>query len=531
MKTGSIAAIYARVSTKRQVQQGNGLNSQISSCREYCLQNSFEITEIFTDDSTGGSDDREGLKKLKIWIKKNRKSNIVIVVDAISRVARDVEIYQNIKRYATDHGATFGSPTFTFDDSPAGRFMETIHVGMGQFEREDNAARVKRCQKARLSDGYWCLAAPIGYRSAGKGKPIEPDALSGVVREALEGFASGRFKTAAAAKKFVESQPEFIETRKSPVLGNGRMEQMLKNPLYAGYIDYPRWDISFRKGKHKPIINYQTFQMIQERLEGNSRPRSGKETDEDFPLRGFVLCDDCGRPLTGGWSRSKSGKMYPYYRCFNKHCDRKNKSVNGNKLEANLRNILSRLQPHESVAKVMKIMLRDLWRQNQTAVLDRHRDLEKRLKDLQQKQEKLLDRIVETDSDTVASAYERRIVENQKKQVVCKEKLTQLGNDSLNFDQMFEHTLEILSRPCDIWENRGHMWRGAVLKVVFSKRLRYCHNSGLRTPETTFPFKVLRGEKGPKNDLAERQGFEPWRRSPAYTLSRRAPSTTRPPLR
>ena len=31
--------------------------------------------------------------------------------------------------------------------------------------------------------------------------------------------------------------------------------------------------------------------------------------------------------------------------------------------------------------------------------------------------------------------------------------------------------------------------------------------------------------------LADRQGFEPWRRSPAYTLSRRAPSTTRPPVR
>ena len=30
--------------------------------------------------------------------------------------------------------------------------------------------------------------------------------------------------------------------------------------------------------------------------------------------------------------------------------------------------------------------------------------------------------------------------------------------------------------------------------------------------------------------MAERQGFEPWRRFPAYTLSRRAPSTTRPPL-
>jgi hypothetical protein len=34
-----------------------------------------------------------------------------------------------------------------------------------------------------------------------------------------------------------------------------------------------------------------------------------------------------------------------------------------------------------------------------------------------------------------------------------------------------------------------------------------------------------------KNWLAERKGFEPLRRFPAYTLSRRAPSTTRPSLR
>ena len=33
-----------------------------------------------------------------------------------------------------------------------------------------------------------------------------------------------------------------------------------------------------------------------------------------------------------------------------------------------------------------------------------------------------------------------------------------------------------------------------------------------------------------KCKMADRQGFEPWRRSPAYTLSKRAPSTTRPPV-
>src|SRR5690606_2006415 len=34
-----------------------------------------------------------------------------------------------------------------------------------------------------------------------------------------------------------------------------------------------------------------------------------------------------------------------------------------------------------------------------------------------------------------------------------------------------------------------------------------------------------------RGQVAERKGFEPLRRLPAYTLSRRAPSTTRPSLR
>ena len=41
----------------------------------------------------------------------------------------------------------------------------------------------------------------------------------------------------------------------------------------------------------------------------------------------------------------------------------------------------------------------------------------------------------------------------------------------------------------------------------------------------------LSGASVVRSKMAERQGFEPWRRSPAYTLSKRAPSTTRPPLR
>ena len=53
---------------------------------------------------------------------------------------------------------------------------------------------------------------------------------------------------------------------------------------------------------------------------------------------------------------------------------------------------------------------------------------------------------------------------------------------------------------------------------------KFPHQVGLRERQNMT-------EKNSSRVLAERKGFEPLRRFPAYTLSRRAPSTTRPPLR
>ena len=61
-------------------------------------------------------------------------------------------------------------------------------------------------------------------------------------------------------------------------------------------------------------------------------------------------------------------------------------------------------------------------------------------------------------------------------------------------------------------------------------------SEGRMAPPTPFETKRKKAPIGALEriqhlNVAERQGFEPWRRFPAYTLSRRAPSTTRPPLR
>ena len=453
-----LAVIYARVSTVRQVKEGNGLSSQITTCRKFAEERGFEVVDLFTDDETGRSDEREGFRKLKKWIRDTKGQERVVLIDAISRLSRDVEVYAGIRKIAREHGASFASPTFRFEDTPAGRFMETIHVGFGQLEAETNAETVVRRQTARLLEGHWCFSAPLGYRSNGK-NPITPDSLAGVVREALEGFASGRFETQAAVKRFIEEQPEYRKARTSP-LGNDRVNGMLRNVLYAGYVEHEARKIALRPGTHEGLISLATFQRIQDRLSEKSRGKGRAKREKDFPLRGHVLCAECGKKLTAAWCTGRNkGNPFPYYYCYRKGCPKKGKMVLREALEGEFFDLLCRLQPDEKTIEVTEKMLRDLWEHNRAAAAQRRSTLERRVQSLRKEAEKFLDRIVETDNQSVVAAYESRITKLQHEEAAVREKLAQIDVQPTDFDHMFKHTVDILSKPCEIWKKHDYEWK------------------------------------------------------------------------
>lgn len=89
------------------------------------------------------------------------------------------------------------------------------------------------------------------------------------------------------------------------------MHDLLTRYVYAEYIEAPNWGITLRKGQHEGLISLTTFDRIQERLKGNAKAPARKDINADFPLRGFVLCNDCGKPLTACWSKGKMGVKYP----------------------------------------------------------------------------------------------------------------------------------------------------------------------------------------------------------------------------
>lgn len=111
------------------------------------------------------------------------------------------------------------------------------------------------------------------------------------------------------------------------------------------------------------VVTYETFEKIQSRLREGARAPARKDINEDFPLRGFVQCGDCEKPLTACWSKSKTGKKHPYYMCFAKGCVSYRKSIPREKIEGEFETIVKSMQPTENLFSLAKVMFKDAWNQ------------------------------------------------------------------------------------------------------------------------------------------------------------------------
>lgn len=304
-----IAVIYTRVSSRTQVKKGDGLASQERRCREFAAYKDYKVVEVFKDEGvSGGLADRPGMKDMLVWLRKHRASEPVVLIDDVSRLARDTDVHRKLRNAFGSVGATLESPSIEFGDDADSVLFENIVASMAQHYRQKNGEQVVNRMKARLMNGYFAFWVPTGYRyervKGHSGKMMvrdEPDAS--LIQEALEGFATGRFQTQSEVKRFLEPHPIFARDHKGEIHPQ-RIKNLLTNKIYAGYYEYKPWGVPLTKGKHEPIISWEIFQRIQDRLNENAyAPRRNDATDE-FPLRGFVTCGCCGHPLTAYWANA-----------------------------------------------------------------------------------------------------------------------------------------------------------------------------------------------------------------------------------
>ncbi len=108
-----------------------------------------------------------------------------------------------------------------------------------------------------------------------------------------------------------------------------------------------------------------------------------------------------------------------------------------------------------------------------------------------------------------SDTYEKRIAKLEREKALFAEKLANGVKPRMTLEESFEYAMRFLSNPCIIWKNADLALKKTVLRLAFSEPVPYCRNQGLRTPNLTFPFKVLGEFCSGKCEMAHPTGFEP----------------------
>ncbi|MEO1282931.1 MAG: recombinase family protein, partial [Pseudomonadota bacterium] len=479
------AVIYARVSNVKQVTKGSGLGSQETRCREYAGYRGYEVVRVFTDEGvSGGLINRPGMQAMLTFMKKNRaKQRYIVIIDDISRLARDLMAHIQLRAAIGEVSGKLESPTIEFGEDSDSQLVENMLASVSQHQRQKNAEQTKNRMRARAMNGYYVFIPPLGYRYErvnGHGKLLVPDdPAASILRDCLERFADGRLSSQAEVVRYLERFPDF------PLWHDGkiylqRIREVFEKPIYAGYIDIPRWGITLQKGKHEPLISFETFQKVQNRLNGPPKAPVRKSTTDDFLLRGFVTCGDCGHPLTGAYSKGRA-KHYGYYFCQQKGCASHRKNIRKEDLEDRFTHLIARLQPDPKAFVLMRDLLKLAWEERQEQLSERSKGTEVELARVEKQIDRLMGRLVEADHDALIEAFETQLRKLQETKLLLAEKLENEEPDLGSFDETYRTAFRFLANPCKLWASEDPADRNLFLKLVFTDTLQYHRNGGYRT--------------------------------------------------
>ena len=133
------AVIYCRVSSGKQVQEGDGLRSQETRCREYAAYKDYDVVEVFRDTLSGKLQKRPGMDGMLSYLRKHHKRGCVVIIDNIDRFARDVRGHWDLRDLLKAAGGKLESPSIEFGEGADSHLRETMLAAVAQHNREKNA--------------------------------------------------------------------------------------------------------------------------------------------------------------------------------------------------------------------------------------------------------------------------------------------------------------------------------------------------------------------------------------------------------
>lgn len=297
-----IAAIYIRVSTDAQAEEGYSIDAQKQQLTAYCVSKNIKNYDYYIDGGWSGSNiDRPELQRLIKDIQSNKISHcIVYKLDRLSRSQKDT-LYL-IEDIFNPYGVNFVSLNESMDTStPMGRLMLGILSAFAQLERENIRMRTRMGMQERVKNGLWMGGGrvPFGYDYDKEKGILIQNSDSEKVKEIYDLYLKGY--SAQNIANIIGLKYERLAT------------QILKRKINYGVIEYNGQEY---KGKHEPIISKETYDLAMQEMSRRSEKYVG--TSEHL-LTGLVYCGKCGAKMR----YQKWGKNRCKFVCYSQQSSKK----------------------------------------------------------------------------------------------------------------------------------------------------------------------------------------------------------------
>jgi site-specific DNA recombinase len=266
------AAIYIRVSTAEQAQEGYSLAAQERLLRKWCEDHGHTVHDIYADEGVSGKDIVHRDEMRRMLQDAEAGAFEIIVFWSLSRFTRSVVDLYDTWGMLQKHGVGIVSLTEGFDAStPMGRAMMGMLGIFAQMEREITAERVVAAMDERARQGYRTSSRVLGYDTADDSLAVNVEEAGNVVYL----FAAYEKMQNLTSVSNLAQYSGIVGKNGKPLTAES-IHKILTNPIYCGY---NVWRGEAIKGDHAPIITPEEFnevqRMIQER--GGSVGRKRKK--------------------------------------------------------------------------------------------------------------------------------------------------------------------------------------------------------------------------------------------------------------
>lgn len=317
------AIVFARVSSKRQKDEGVSLEVQMEKITNYCRDKRLKIIKEFCIDESSMRGERKQYHQM-LDLAQSCEGKVAIVVNYVDRLQRssdDSYLINKLRKEGKIEVHFINENLIIHKDSKSSDLtFWSIHVLMANAQVNNMTDKVKDSQAKNWAAGKWQGAAPLGYLNRrdedNKAFIIMDPIRAPIIKRLYQEFATGLHTVTSIWRLSKElGLYSKMKKKKGCLVTRNTVYEALTNPFYYGEMCV--------KGEliphiYEPLVSKELFDQVQELFIKNgthNRCNIKEYTNSCYTFKRIIHCKECGGLITPEKKTKKSGREYVYLRC------------------------------------------------------------------------------------------------------------------------------------------------------------------------------------------------------------------------